>query len=158
MRNLRRGFMSDNHSTSKLDDLIVTLIDSVKGFEHSADKAEAARYRDFFLDMARERRDAVTALQAASRAEGGSPADYGSAAATLHRRVEDLRVALGGGDKAIVREIERGEDYLKEEFERVLADSRMSPAAMATVREAYASVRRGHDQAGALKRELEAAA
>jgi uncharacterized protein (TIGR02284 family) len=148
--------MSDNHDISKLDDLIVTLIDSVKGYEHSAEKAEAARYKGFFLEMAADRRAAVTALQAASRAEGGTPADYGSAAATLHRRIEDLRVALGGGDKAIVKEVERGEDYLKEEFDRVLADERMSPAALAAVREAYASVRRGHDQASALKHELEA--
>ena len=147
--------MSDMHTTSKLDDLIVTLIDSVKGFEHSAEKAEAGRYRDFFPDMARERREAVALLQAASRAEGGKPADYGSAAATLHRRVEDLRVALGGGDAAIVKEVDHGENYLKEEFDRVLADERMSPAAMDAVRQAYASVRRGHDRATALKHDLE---
>jgi uncharacterized protein (TIGR02284 family) len=149
--------MSENHDNSKLDDLIVTLIDSVKGFEHSAERAEGTRYRDDFLAMARERREAVETLQAASRAEGGSPADYGSAAATLHRRIEDLRVAFGGGDAAIVKEVERGEDYLKEEFERVLADARMSPAAMAAVREAYGSVRRGHDRARAMKQALEAA-
>jgi uncharacterized protein (TIGR02284 family) len=149
--------MSGMHDTSKLDDLIVTLIDSVKGFEHSAEKAEAARYRTFFAEMALERREAVATLQAASRAEGGKPADYGSAAATLHRRFEDLRAALGGGDAAIVREVERGEDYLKEEFDRVLADEHMSPAAMAAVREAYESVRRGHDRASALKHELESA-
>ena len=149
--------MSDNHTVSKLDDLIITLIDSVKGFEHSAEKAEAARYKGFFLEMARDRRRAVTLLQEASRTEGGTPADYGSAAATLHRRIEDLRVALGGGDKAIIKEVERGEDYLKEEFERVLNDERMSPAAMAAVREAYESVRRGHDEASDLKHRLEAA-
>jgi uncharacterized protein (TIGR02284 family) len=149
--------MSDNHTISKLDDLITTLIDSVKGFEHSADKAEAATYREFFTTMARDRREAVTTLQAASRAEGGTPADYGSAAATLHRRIEDLRVALGGGDAAIIKEVERGEDYLKEEFDRVLADDNMSPAAMAAVREAYESVRRGHDKASALKHQLEQA-
>jgi uncharacterized protein (TIGR02284 family) len=150
--------MSDkNHVTSKLDDLIVTLIDSVKGFEHSAEKAEAANYRDFFTAMARDRREAVATLQAASRSEGGTPADYGSASATLHRRVEDLRIALGGGDAAIIKEVERGEDYLKEEFERVLADDNMSPAAMAAVREAYESVRRGHDKASALKHQLEQA-
>ena len=149
--------MSDMHDTSKLDDLIVTLIDSIKGYEHSAGKADAPRLRAFFSEMARDRRAAVTTLQAASKAEGGTPADYGSAAATLHRRFEDLRAALGGGDAAIVREVERGEDYLKEEFDRVLASDRMSPAAMAAVREAYESVRRGHDQASALKKELESA-
>jgi uncharacterized protein (TIGR02284 family) len=149
--------MSEAHDVSKLDDLIVTLIDSVKGYEHSAEKAEAARYRQFFQDMAAERRAAVTTLQDASRQLGGSPADYGSAAATLHRRIEDLRVALGGGDKAIVMEVERGEDYLKEEFERVLADKRMSLASLAAVRVAWQSVQKGHDRASALKHELEAA-
>ena len=149
--------MSDMHDTSKLDDLIVTLIDSVKGFENSAEDAEAENYRSFFADMASERRRAVELLQAASRAEGGTPAESGSAAGTLHRRFEDLRAALGGGDEAIIREVERGEDYLKEEFERVLSDDRMSPAALAAVREAYASVHRGHDQASALKHRLERA-
>ena len=148
--------MSDNHSVSKLDDLIVTLIDSIKGFEHSAEKAEGARYKGFFLEMAEDRRRAVTRLQETSRAMGGTPADYGSTAATLHRRIEDLRVALGGGDKAIIKEVERGEDYLKEEFERALKDDKLSASAMAVVREAYASVRRGHDEASNLKHRLEA--
>ena len=149
--------MSDMHTISKLDDLIVTLIDSVKGFENSAEDAKAEKYRSFFTDMARERRGAVELLQAASRAEGGTPAESGSAAGTLHRRFEDLRAALGGGDEAIVKEVERGEDYLKEEFERVLNDDRMTPAALTAVREAYVSVRRGHDQASALKHQLEQA-
>ena len=149
--------MSDNHDVSKLDDLIITLIDSIKGYDHSAEKAEAARYKGFFLEMAQDRRTAVSRLQEASRALGGTPADYGSASGTLHRRVEDLRVALGAGDKAIIKEVERGEDYLKEEFERVLNDERMSPEAMAAVRDAYESVRRGHDEASELKHRLEAA-
>jgi uncharacterized protein (TIGR02284 family) len=107
-------------------------------------------------ELARERRVALTSLHAASRAAGGSPADYGSMGASLHRRDEVRRVAFGGGDKAIIKEVERGEDYLKEEFDRVLADERLSPAAMGAVREAYISVRRGHDQASALTHELEA--
>jgi uncharacterized protein (TIGR02284 family) len=147
--------MSDMHDTSKLDDLIVTLIDSVKGFENSAEAARSENYRTFFTEMVSDRRNAVELLQAASRAEGGTPAESGSAAGTLHRRFEDLRNALGGGDEAIIKEVERGEDYLKEEFDRVLADDRMSPAALAAVREAYASVRRGHDTASALKHQLE---
>ena len=149
--------MSHMHDTSKLDDLIVTLIDSVKGFENSAEAAKNEEYRSFFAEMVNDRRNAVELLQAASRAEGGTPAESGSAAGTLHRRFEDLRSALGGGDEAIIKEVERGEDYLKEEFERVLVDERMSPGALAAVREAYASVRRGHDRASALKHQLEAA-
>ena len=86
--------MSTMHDVSKLDDLIITTIDSIKGYEHSADHADAHRYAGFFRAMAGERRGVVEALQAQSRALGGTPADYGSAAATIHRRWEDLRHAL----------------------------------------------------------------
>ena len=149
--------MSKNHDVSKLDDLIVTTIDSVKGYEQAAEKAEAGRFAAMFGDLAQERRQVVAMLQEESRRLGGKPNDFGSAAATLHRRFEDLRRAFGGGDAAIVKEVERGEDYLKEEYERVLGDDRMSEAALDVVRRCYESVMRGHDQASALKHRLEAA-
>lgn len=147
--------MSRQHDTAKLDDLIVTTIDSARGYENAAEHANAARYSVFFREMAAERRDTVAELQAASKALGGAPAEYGSAAATIHRRWEDLRTALGGGDAAIVAEVERGEDYLKEEFERVLDDEHMSAEAREAVRHAFQSVRRGHDHASRLKHILE---
>lgn len=149
--------MSDMHDLAKLDDLITTTIDSVKGYEYSADHADAARYADFFREMAAERREVVTQLQDAHRAMGGTPSDFGSAAATVHRRWEDFRLAFGGGDTAIVKEVERGEDYLKEEYDRVMKDTAMSAAAMAAVNQAYLSVLRGHDRASWLKHELEGA-
>ncbi len=137
--------MTTNHDVSKLDDLIVTTIDSVRGYEHSANHAEAGRFVKFFTDMAEERRRVIEALSAKSRELGGTPAEYGSTAATIHRRVEDFRRVLGGGDAAILSEIERGEDYLKQEFDRVLEDERMSPGALGVVRECYTSVLKGHD-------------
>lgn len=149
--------MSHNHDTSKLDDLIVTLIDSIRGYDHSADKQAAAPFAGFFRETAGERRQLVDLLGAESRRLGGTPADYGSAAATIHRRVEDLRVALGGGTKAIVSEIERGEDYLVEEFERAVRDERMSPDTRALVQRCFEAVRRGHDRVRQLKHELQTA-
>lgn len=149
--------MSEMHDTSKLDDLIVTTIDSIRGYEQAAEHADAARYAQFFRDMADERRRIVEALSAKSREIGGSPADYGSTAATIHRRWEDLRRVLGGGDEAILSEVERGEDYLKEEFERVLDDERMSPGVIGVVRTCYESVLQGHDRAHKLRDQLQAA-
>lgn len=149
--------MTTNHDVSKLDDLIVTTIDSVRGYEHSAKHADAGRFVQFFEDMAEERRRVIEALSAKSRELGGTPAEYGSTAATIHRRVEDLRRVLGGGDEAILSEIERGEDYLKEEFDRVLADERMSPGALGVVRECYTSVLKGHDTTKKLRDLLQAA-
>jgi uncharacterized protein (TIGR02284 family) len=149
--------MSANHEVSKIDDLIVTTIDSVRGYEQAASHADAGRYGDFFADMAAERRNVIAALSEKSRELGGTPAEYGSTAATIHRRWEDLRRVLGGGDEAILSEIERGEDYLKEEFDRVLADDRMSPGAIGVVRECYQSVARGHDSVKRLRDVLQAA-
>ena len=149
--------MADMHDTAKLDDLIVTTIDSVRGYENAAEHAKAARYAEFFRATAAERRQVIETLSAQSRALGGTPAEYGSTAATIHRRWEDLRTALGGGDTAIVKEVERGEDYLMEEFGRVMEDERMSSETMAVLRPCYETVRRGHDRVSELKHALEAA-
>jgi uncharacterized protein (TIGR02284 family) len=149
--------MSTNHDVSKLDDLIVTTIDSVRGYEQAAEHADAGRYATFFAEMASERLSVIEALSAESRRLGGTPAEYGSAAATIHRRWEDLRRVLGGGDKALLAEIERGEDYLKEEFGRVVNDDRMSPEPLAVVRQCCQSVLKGHDTARALRDQMQAA-
>lgn len=146
--------MSANHDLSKIDDLIVTLIDSVKGYEHSAAKVKSADLQQTFTQLAAERRAAVELLQQTSRGLGGKPNDFGSAAATIHRRIEDIRVALGGGDSAVVREIERGEDYLKEEFDRVIRDEAIDRAVHDVVNQAYQSVLRGHDLISGLKHQL----
>lgn len=150
--------MSGNTDISKLDDLIVTTIDSVKGYEHSAEHADAVRYSEMFRRLASDRRDVVSSLQNRSRTLGGTPSDFGSAAATLHRRFENLRRALGGGDGAIVKEIERGEDYLKEEFERALREDAVSSETRTTMDLCYAIVKRGHDEIRRLKDQLAAVA
>lgn len=141
--------MSTMHATSKLDDLIVTTIDSVRGYEQAADHADAGGHASFFRSMAQERRQVVAMLQEESRRLGGTPNDFGSLAGTVHRRWEDLRHALGGGDKAIAENVRRGEDYLKEEFDRVLNDDRMGAETLAVVRAAYASVLSGYENAQA---------
>lgn len=148
--------MSAMHEVSKLDDLIVTTIDSVRGYEQAADHADAASHAQFFRDMAADRRTVVAMLQAESRRLGGTPNEFGSAAGTIHRRWEDLRRALGGGDRTIAAEVARGEDYLKEEFDRVLTDDKMSAESLAVVREAYDSVMRGHARAAELKQAIAA--
>lgn len=146
--------MSNNHAISKLDDLITTLIDSVKGYEHSAEKVKSVDFQTLFRNLAAERVQAVDLLQAHSRALGGKPNSFGSAAGTVHRRMEDIFVALGGGDKAVVQAIDRGEDYLREEFERVLKDEAIDAETQVIVRQAHESVAHGHRVVQGLKDQL----
>jgi uncharacterized protein (TIGR02284 family) len=150
--------MDRDHDISVLNSLITTTIDSANGFKHSAEHADAGRFAQMFRDFAAERAQLVASLQQAVRALGGTPDDEGSLKADLHRRWIDLRDAIArGGDREIIEEVERGEDYLKAKYDSALADDKLSAGAADAIRTAYQSVRAGHDRASELKHSMEGA-
>jgi len=98
----------------------------------------------------------VSNLQAQVRALGGNPEDDGTVLAGAHRVFLDLKAKITGqDDKAIINEVERGEDYLKAKYESALSDTDLSPATKAIIQTANQSVRQGHDEMSALKHSLE---
>lgn len=145
--------MTTNTSdVSVLNTLIATLLDSIDGYQKSAGDIDNQALADKFNARARERQSAVTKLQAAVASAGGNPEDDGTILASAHRAFLSLKEAVAGrDDKAIVGEIERGEDYLKGKFEAALAQADLSPTVRAAVEEAWTSVRAGHDEMSALK-------
>ena len=149
--------MDRDHDISVLNSLITTTIDSAHGFERSAEDADGGRFTDMFREFAEERRAVVARLQQEVRALGGEPNDDGSLKGDLHRRWLDLRDALGGGDKSVIEEVERGEDYLKSKYDSALEDGELSEQARSVIREAYQSVRAGHDRASQLKHSMQGA-
>ena len=150
--------MPNEHDIAVLNSLITTTIDSANGFERSAEDAEVPQFVDMFRQFAQERRQVVGRLQERVRSFGGTPNDDGSLKADLHRRWVDLRDAISrGGDKEIIEEVERGEDYLKGKYDAALADRELSPDTLEVIREAYQSVRAGHDRASALKHGMQGA-
>jgi uncharacterized protein (TIGR02284 family) len=150
--------MANDHDIAVLNSLITTTIDSANGFERSAEDADAARFRDMFREFAQERRQVVGRLQERVRTLGGTPNDDGSLIADLHRRWVDLRDAISrGGDQEIIEEVERGEDYLKTKYDTALQDTELSSETLQVIRDAYQSVRAGHDRASALKHGMQGA-
>ena len=150
--------MGNDHDIAVLNSLITTTIDSANGFERSAEDADVPQFVDMFREFAQERRQVVGRLQERVRALGGTPNDDGSLKADLHRRWVDLRDAISrGGDQEIIEEVERGEDYLKSKYDAALEDRELSPDTLSVIREAYQSVRAGHDRASALKHSMQAA-
>jgi uncharacterized protein (TIGR02284 family) len=143
--------MPTDHDISVINSLITTTIDSANGFERSAENIDSPDIKRMFQEFAQERRQVIGRLQEHVRMHGGTPNDDGSLKADLHRRWEDLRNAIGGGDKAVIEEVERGEDYIKGKYDTALADDQLSPDCRAVVQEAYQSVRAGHDRASAMK-------
>ena len=148
-----------NHSAeiTTLNTLIATLIDSITGYEDAASNADESRFQQIFRERAGERQRVVEGLRAEVRRLGGNPEDDGSFMGKTHQRFLDLKAAVTGRDeKAIVNEVERGEDYLKEKFETALNEGELSGESRAAVEQAYQSVRAGHDQMSQLKHGLEA--
>src|SRR6476659_7737201 len=143
---------------STLNTLIATLIDSVNGYEDAASNLEGdSRLTQLFRERAGERQRAVEDLRSEVRRLGGNPEDDGSFMGKTHQRFLDLKAAITGHDeKAIINEVERGEDYLKEKFETALSSEHLGGESRAAVERAYQSVRAGHDQISQLKHGLEA--
>jgi uncharacterized protein (TIGR02284 family) len=144
--------------TTTLNTLIATLIDSVTGYEDAAANLEgSSRLQQLFRARASERSGIVEELRTEVRRLGGNAEDDGSFLGKAHQRFLDLKAAVAGRDeKAIINEVERGEDYLKEKFETALEHGDLSGDSRAVVERAYQSVRSGHDQMSALKHGMEA--
>ncbi|WP_338505183.1 PA2169 family four-helix-bundle protein [Sphingomonas kaistensis] len=148
---------SDNKGTGTLETLTTTLIDSVNGYRDAAENAEGTKFQELFRRNADERSRIAEELRAEIRRLGGNAPDDGSFLGATHQRFLDLKAAVTGrDDKAIINEVERGEDYLKEKFEAALNASDLAPETRSIIERAYQSVRQGHDQISSLKHGLEA--
>ena len=76
-----------------------------------------------------------------------------------HQAWLDLKSAITGrDDKAIVNEVERGEDFIKEKFETALSSGDLSGETRSLVERCYQSIKSGHDQMRDLKHGMEAGA
>jgi len=148
--------MDDQKQIAALNTLIETTIDSVTGYEDSAQNVDNERLREIFRERANERQQVVQDLREEVRRLGGDPEESGTFLGKAHQRFEDLKAAITGRDEqAIVNEVERGEDHIKAKFEAALNSEDLIGDSRAAVERAYQSVRSGHDQMSQLKHGLQ---
>ena len=148
--------MAEQEAITTLNTLIATTIDSVNGYEDSAQNIENERFREIFRQRASERQEVVQKLREEVRRLGGNPEDDGSFLGKAHQRFEDLKAAVTGRDeKAIINEVERGEDYLKEKWQAALQSGNLQGESHDLVEQCYQSVKSGHDQMSQLKHGME---
>jgi uncharacterized protein (TIGR02284 family) len=142
----------NDHDIHVLNSLIKTTLDSRKGFIDAAEDAETTRFKTLFSDFAQDRADTAALLQAEVRRLGGNPEDDSSFIAAAHRTFMNLReLFTARDDKAIIAEVERGEDYIKGKYEEALRDDQLSSSSRSVIEHAFQSVRAGHDRASAMK-------
>ncbi|MET0365361.1 MAG: PA2169 family four-helix-bundle protein [Sphingobium sp.] len=141
---------------SALNSLIATTLDSVEGYTEAAKDTKNASFQTLFTGLAGERRQLVSRLQQEVSTLGGDPEDDGTVLASAHRVFLNLKsVVTGHDDKAIINEVEAGEDHIKAKYEDALGDRDLSPAVQALISSAYESVKAGHDEIRDIKHSME---
>jgi uncharacterized protein (TIGR02284 family) len=139
-----------------LNSLLSTTIDSVNGYNNSAEELSSGNLQQMFRQCADSRRQVVQRLQDEVRRLGGEPDDSGSAMGQMHHVWEDLKGTLTDhDDQAIINQTENAEDYLKEQYEDAL--DKLSGEPRQVVEQCYQQVRQGHDEISRMKHQMEAA-
>lgn len=136
-----------NHDISVLNSLIATTLDSVDGYTGAAAETKNPAFVTLFNGLASERRSLVSRLQQEVATLGGEAEDDGTILAGAHRVFLNLKSAITGhDDKAIINEVEAGEDHIKAKFEDAIGDTELSAAVVTLIGSAYDSVKAGHDE------------
>lgn len=141
-----------DHDTdiSVLNTLIETTIDSADGYEQAAKSADDAELATMFRRFGSERRRVVGDLRAQVVALGGEPEDDGTLLAGAHRAFLSLKSAFGTSRKAVIDEVEAGEDHIKAKYEDALHEP-LSAETRQVIENGFGSVREGHDTFSAMK-------
>ncbi|TAD73602.1 MAG: PA2169 family four-helix-bundle protein [Sphingomonadales bacterium] len=141
-----------SHDISTLNELIATTFDSIDGYTEAAKKSDNQRFVALFTARSTEREAVIRTLRAEVVRLGGKPEEDGTVLAGAHRMFINLKsVVTGRDDKAIIAEVEQGEDHIKAKFEDAIADGELSPQVMHTIRECFVSIKQGHDEMRDLK-------
>ncbi|WP_334165047.1 PA2169 family four-helix-bundle protein [Phenylobacterium sp.] len=139
-----------------LNSLIETTLDSANGYEEAAENIPDGQLKTLFAERARRRMDLSRQLQEEVRTFGGTPEHDQSMLGKAHNKFVDLKNAVMGGasEKAVIDEVERGEDVIKGKFEHAMRDGELPANARAVVSQAYETIRADHDQISALKHSM----
>ena len=149
--------MNDNVQ-SQLNELIETSKDGEQGFLKAARDTKTSELSAVFTTAAQRCAQGARELQELVRGMGGDPERSGSAAAALHRGWINVKEAVTGrDDKAILEEVERGEDYAKAQYRKALEQD-LPANVKSVVERQYQGVMANHDKVKALRDRYRAAA
>lgn len=145
----------NEHAVDVLNGLIKTTLDSVHGYREAAENADRSQYKGMFAERAMKREQLARELQEEVVALGGDPKDHQGLIGKAHNKFVDLKNALtGGSDKAVIDEVERGEDYIRDKFKDALKDDELPPTVRTKVERCYQSVKADHDEVSRIKHTL----
>ena len=134
-----------------LNDLIETSKDGEYGFRTSAEQVKTPSLRSLLERRATECAQAAGELQQVVLRLGGKAEDSGSAAGAMHRGWVAVKSTLSTyDDKAVLEEVERGEDVALESYRDALQED-LPPEVRSLVERQFEGVKRNHAQMRALR-------
>lgn len=147
---------------SVLNNLIEYSKDGEKGFRTSAEDAKHPELKALFEKRGKECGAAATELQQHVRTLGGDPETSTSLSGDMHRAWVNLKTSLtSNDDKAVLEEVERGEDHALKAYKDALEklaklNVPASDPVVALVERQYHGVQRNHDQVKVMRDEFKA--
>lgn len=146
---------TQDHAVKVLNSLIETTLDSAHGYKEAAESSEDTRYKTMFSERSLKRMKLSGDLQQEVRSFGGEPEQDQSMLGKVHNKFVDLKAAvLGHDEKAIVNEVERGEDFIKAKFEKAVSDQDLPANVRELVSRAFQEIKSDHDEVSRLKHSL----
>jgi uncharacterized protein (TIGR02284 family) len=115
--------MNNKDIANKLNSLLELLHDSHDGYIECTKEIDDSNLKNLFQNLADSRVDMMRSLESQIRQLGEEPVQTGSMLAAAHRIFIDIKSSITGHDKeAIIKEIQRGETYTLEHYNKILAE------------------------------------
>lgn len=144
--------MSSSLGVDTLNAMIAIALDGANTLAKGADIVKDQRVRGLLANLAAERSKAVARLQQEVRSLGGVPEDRGTVVGSAHRLYTEVKLALAPDDRhAVIDEIQRSEERVKEKFQELLVQDKELPRAVRDVVERqFEAMRRAYDRVSTL--------
>lgn len=127
-------------TTSNLETLIKTAIDSAEGYERASETANSAGLKQILRDQAAKRRRLISELNAELTRIGGQTQESGSASGAAHHVWTRLTEAFANGDEAATERVEEGEDYIEKKFKEALEKQDWDPRTREVLQRAHSEL------------------
>jgi uncharacterized protein (TIGR02284 family) len=145
----------EQHAVKVLNGLIETTLETAEGYKEAAEHTRNPEYKRMFAERAQRRRELMRRLQEEVRSFGAKPDDHQSMMGKLHTKFSGLKETMAGGsDKAVIDEVERGEDVIKARYAKAAADNDLPQRVRQMLVACAAEVKAEHDEISKIKHSL----
>ncbi len=142
-------------TTSKLQELVCGLKDSVEHHRAAAESVNDAIVRSIFLDLANEREEILETIGGLMRLADETPEESASLYGKLKTCWTSFRASLNGGDETVVLiEAEKAEDTLLAQFREILPEIAGNPINDMLLKY-FDTVKAGHDRVLAMRNQYQ---